>query len=92
MKVLTVTKGGHTMSYDITAGFTDAQGNNVPQLTDEDFAELDEETYYYLKLQFIEYVCSQEDGLAEDCPDLTTGSEVFDPVSCPLTLQTENER
>ena len=91
MKVLTVTKGDYSQSYDITAGFHDLNGNQVPSLTPLQFAQLDDEAYNMLLEQFIAYVCTQEDGLANDCPDLRDGALVFDTSACPLTFVAEEE-
>ena len=88
MKVITVTKGDHTQSYDITAGFQPPGEEVYPQITDADFAALDDGDYVVFRAAFLRYVCSQEPGLAADCPDLADGSTVFNPTLCPLTVQT----
>ena len=83
-KTLTVTKGDYSHSYSITAGFTAPNENNYKALSDDEFAKLTSAEYEQRRADFIAYVCALEDGLATDCPDLTTGSVIYDPVSCPI--------
>ena len=92
MKTLTVTQGAYTHSYDITAGFATPGNTTYPAITDAEFAQLDENSYNARRSAFIEYVYSQEPGLADDCPDLEMGSVVYDPDTCPVTLQAQIER
>lgn len=92
-KLLTVTKGDYNQTYNICSGFTDASGAEdvvYPALSDEAFARLTEVEYQARLTAFCNYVYSQEDGLQADCPDLTQGSTVYDPVSCPLPVQSAN--
>lgn len=89
MKTLTVVQGAYTHSYDITSGFASPSGTTYAALTLEAFALLSEEDYSARRAAFIEYVCAQEPGLADDCPSLENGSVVFDPDTCPITLQTD---
>mgnify|MGYP007101848429 CR=1 FL=1 len=93
MKVLTVTKGDYTQSYDITQPWTDPTSNNYPMsVTADTIADLDDGDYEELRDRFIAYVCSMEPGLSTDCPDLTEGSVVWDPQTCPITLETADEQ
>lgn len=90
MKVITVTRGDYTQSYDITSTWTDPQDGHVYDIiTDSVLAELEDNDYNLLLEAFLRYVCSQEPGLEAECPDLTTGSVVWDPLSCPVTVQPE---
>lgn len=92
MKTLTVTKGDRAQSYNITDAFTPAGGQAYPALTDVEFAELDE-TQYGARLEaFLFHVCSHEPGLDSDCPELWEGSTVWDPDTCPVTIQTQGDR
>lgn len=87
-KVLTVRKGDNTpTSYNICSSFTDPRdgGSSYSALSNDAFARLSDADYEQRREAFIAYVCSQEEGLATDCPDLTDGSVVYDTVSCPLT-------
>ena len=88
-KTLTVSKGDYSHSYDLCAGFY-APGQDKPylSLSDEGFAQLTDEQYQERLADFIRYVYSLEEGLEADCPDLTRGSVVYDPVSCPLPIIT----
>ena len=53
-------------------------------------ASLSDGEYEARLSDFCNYVYSEEDGLQTDCPDLTVGSVVYDPVSCPLPVQSVN--
>lgn len=88
-KKLTVTKGDYSHEYNICTGFT--YNNKVyPSLSDEEFARLTDGEYQARLTDFCNYVYGEEDGLQTDCPDLTVGSVVYDPVSCPLPVQAAN--
>lgn len=84
-KTLTVTKGDYSHSYNICDAFNAPGGKAYGQLSNSDFARLPAGEYEQRRAAFIEYVYSLEEGLQSDCPDLTTGSVVYDPVSCPLS-------
>ena len=88
-KILTVTKGDYSQEYNFCTGFT-YNGKAYPSLSDEEFARLNEGEYQARLADFCNYVYGEEDGLEADCPDLTQGSVVYDPVSCPLPIQTAN--
>jgi hypothetical protein len=83
-KTLTVTKGSYTQSYDLCAAFTSPKGNVYTALSNDAFARLSDPEYEARRADFIDYVYELEDGLETDCPDLTVGSVVYDPTSCPL--------
>ena len=83
-KTLTVTKGNYSQDYDLCAGFTAPDSTVYPSLSDEGFSRLSRSDYERRLQAFIEYVCSIEDGLATDCPDMTVGSVIYDPIACPL--------
>lgn len=83
-KTLTVTKGDYSHSYNITDGFTAPIGGSYRAISNEAFARLTDGEYEQRRSDFIAYVCMLEEGLQSDCPDLTTGSVVYDPVSCPI--------
>lgn len=87
MKTLTVIKGDYTQSYHITDAFTPLGGQSYPALTDIQFAELDQSQYSARLEAFLFNVCSLEPGLDTDCPDLIDGAVVWDPMTCPLTIQ-----
>lgn len=93
-KILTVTKGDYNQEYNICAGFTGTSGATdpvqYPALSDDAFARLTDAEYNARLAAFCNYVYGQEDGLQADCPDLTQGSVVYDPVSCPLPVQSAN--
>ena len=91
MKTLTVTQGSYTHSYNITDTFATPRGVVYQTLTNTEFAQLSEEDYSQRLLAFQEYVYDQETGLSDDCPDLTPGSMVFDPDTCPINLQEQIE-
>jgi hypothetical protein len=88
-KTLIVTKGDYTQSYNICAAFTAPGGKAYNQLSDSDFARLRTGEYEQRRSDFIAYVYSLEDGLQNDCPNLATGSVVYDPVSCPIEQQAD---
>ena len=88
-KILTVTKGDYNQQYNICSGFID-DGKTYPALSDDEFARLTDAEYNARLAAFCNYVYGQEDGLQADCPDLTQGSIVYDPVSCPLPVQSAN--
>ncbi len=93
-KTLTVIKGTYSHDYDLCTGFTGTGGTVYPSLSDDGFAQLSERDYETRLREFIDYVYSQETGLATDCPDMTIGSVIYDPVSCPLpspAVKDENE-
>ena len=83
-KTLTVTKGDYSQSYNITTGFTAPNETVYKSLSDDEFAKLTTAEYERRRTDFIAYVCALEDGLSTDCPDLTTGSVIYDPASCPI--------
>lgn len=91
-KILTVSKGSYTQSYNICNSFTapGSGGNSYQALSNDEFSRLADAEYEQRLEDFIDYVCSLEDGLATDCPDLTDGSVVYDPVSCPLSTSANN--
>ncbi|MBQ5959001.1 MAG: hypothetical protein IJL44_07445 [Bacteroidales bacterium] len=88
-KTLTVTKGDYTHSYNITDSFVVQGGRSYSALSNQAFARLSPGDYNQRLADFITYVCMLEDGLAQDCPDLTTGSVIYDPDSCPVPTQEE---
>lgn len=90
-KTLTVTKGTYSHDYDLCAGFTAPDSRVYPSLSDDGFGQLSLSDYETRLRAFIEYVCSIETGLATDCPDMTIGSVIYDPVSCPLPTLSERE-
>lgn len=82
-KILTVTKGSYSQEYNICAAFT--LGNeSYPALSDAEFAQLNKTEYEERRRAFCEYVYGEEDGLQDDCPDLTLNSVIYDTTSCPL--------
>lgn len=85
-KTLNVSKGDYSQTYNLCAAFTapGVGGTSYSALSDDDFAKLSDADYEARRKDFIDYVCSEESGLDTDCPDLTQGSVVYDPVSCPL--------
>lgn len=87
MKTLTVTKGDYSKSYNITDAFTPLGGQTYPALTDSQFAELEQSQYSARLEAFLFNVCSLEPGLESDCPGLIDGAVVWDPMTCPLTIQ-----
>ena len=87
MKTLTVTQGSYTHDYIITADFATPRGVTFAAISDSAFAQLSEYDYHLRLAAFQEYVFDQEPGLSDDCPDLAPGSVVFDPETCPITLQ-----
>ena len=88
-KILTVSKGDYNQQYNMCSGFT-YNGKAYPSISDEEFARLSEGEYQARLTDFCNYVYGEEDGLQADCPDLTQGSVVYDPVSCPLPIQSVN--
>ena len=83
--VLTVTKGEHEQSYDITNSFTDPSNSaEFEALTIQAFQRLSDEEYKLRLEAFIRHVYSLEDGLQADCPDLTQGSVEYNPTMCPI--------
>jgi len=93
-KTLTIIKGTYSHDYDLCAGFTAPDSTVYPSLSDDGFGKLSRSDYEARLRAFIEYVCSIETGLATDCPDMTIGSVIYDPVSCPLpspAIKDENE-
>ncbi|MBR4137846.1 MAG: hypothetical protein IKU05_05485 [Bacteroidales bacterium] len=87
-KVLTITLGSQTYSYDITVSFEDPDNNvRYDDLTDTQFARLSNREYERRIAAFINYVNSLHDGLHDACPNLTLGSLVHDPVSCPIDAE-----
>lgn len=89
-KTITVTKGDYSQSYNITDSFTATGGKSYPALSNDAFARLSPGEYEQRRSDFIAYVYMLEEGLQTDCPDLTTGSVVYDPVSCPIP-QNDND-
>lgn len=86
-KVLTVRKGDNTpVSYNICSSFTDPRtgGSSYSALSNDAFARLSDADYEQRREAFLAYVCSLENGLETDCPNLETGSVVYDTTSCPL--------
>lgn len=83
-KTLTVSKGTYTQAYDLCAGFTFG-GITYLSLSDDGFARLSDSDYEQRRDAFINYVCSLEEGLATDCPDMAEGSVEYDTVLCPLS-------
>ena len=89
-KILTVRKGDNTpTSYNICASFTDPRTGGITYgaLSNDAFARLSDSDYQLRREAFIAYVYSLEEGLDADCPDLESGSVVYDAVSCPLQVQ-----
>lgn len=84
-KILTVTKGDYSQSYNICDAFAAPGGKAYSQLSNSEFAKLSSAEYEQRRTDFIAYVYSMEDGLQSDCPNLVNGSVVYDPVSCPIT-------
>ena len=82
-KTLTVAKGTYSQSYDLCSGFT-WDSTTYPSLSDDGFAQLSDSDYERRRAAFIAYVYSLENGLLDDCPDLTQGSVEYDTVLCPL--------
>ena len=88
MKTLTVTKGSYSHSYDLCAGFTPPGAERaLPSISDDGFAQLTDGAYEIRRSQFISYVYSLEDGLQNDCPDMTAGSVEYNTVLCPLSAK-----
>lgn len=85
-KMLNVSKGDYSQQYNICSSFTEpgVGGATYVALSDDQFAKLSDSEYEARREAFIKYVYSLESGLEDDCPDLTQGSVVYDPVSCPL--------
>jgi hypothetical protein len=91
-KTLTITKGIYEQSYTITDGFIDPSNSAEHEaLTHQDFQRLTEEDYQIRLQAFIRYVYSLENGLQTDCPNLTSGSVVYDTVSCPVPMPDQAE-
>lgn len=89
---LTVTKGDYSQDYDITERFTDpSNATDYDSLTPQAFQRLTEAEYQIRLQAFIRYVYSLEDGLQNDCPDLTAGSVVWNPTMCPVPAQEQIE-
>jgi len=89
-KTLTLTKGVYEQSYTITDSFTDPSNSaEYEALSNQDFQRLTEEEYQIRLQAFIRYVYSLEDGLQNDCPDLTRGSVEYNPTMCPVPIQAE---
>lgn len=83
--VLTVAKGDYSHDYSLLDDFEAPGGNVYSKITAEEFAQIDDNKYEERRDDFILYVCSLEDGLADDCPDMTEGSVEYDTIVCPLT-------
>lgn len=88
-KILTVTKGSYSQSYNICSSFT-INEKTYPALSDDEFARLSQGEYEARLDDFCDYVYDEEDGLQADCPDLTSGSTISDPVSCPVNRPVGN--
>ena len=84
MKTLNIQRGSNSSSYNITNQFT-YNGNTYAALTDTEFAQLNQQQYRDRLLSFVMYVYGLNDGLQEDCPDLTQGSEIYNVTLCPIT-------
>lgn len=92
MKKLTVTKGEYSQDYYITAAFHNPHDDtDIPAITDEAFALLDDADYNARLDAFIHYVCYTEEGLGDECPGIANGAVVWDPVTCPVTVTRNNE-
>lgn len=89
-KTLTVTKGDYTHSYNITDSFAVSGGRSYNALNNQAFARLSPAEYNQRLQDFVAYVYMLEDGLQQDCPDLTTGSVIYDPDSCPVPSENED--
>jgi hypothetical protein len=85
MTTLTVTKGDYSHAYSILNAFPFG-GLTEPAITESVFAQMEASDYAIRRYRFLEYVRSQEPGLADDCPDLESGSEVYDPLTCRLQV------
>lgn len=85
-KLLTVTKGDYSHTYNICTGFTSTNGNSriYASLSNDEFARLSDAEYEQRLNDFLAYVCSLEPGLQADCPELAEGSVVYDVTACPL--------
>ena len=88
-KILTVTKGDYTHSYDLCDAFTALDDTAYPALTDTEFARLTDGQFEKRRQDFIDKVYSLEEGLQTDCPDLTTGSIEWNPKQCPVSLEAD---
>ena len=88
--VLTVAKGDYSHDYSLLDDFEAPGGNVYSKITAEEFAQIDDNKYEERRDDFILYVCSLEDGLASDCPDMTEGSVEYDTIVCPLTASRGN--
>lgn len=83
-KLLTVSRGSYSQTYDLCAGFT-YDGTTYASLSNDGFAQLSDADYERRRTDFISYVYSLEAGLQTDCPDMTQGSVEYDTVLCPLS-------
>ena len=93
MKALTVTKGDYTHTYYITGSFVDPDSQRQYQAIDDStFAQMSEDDFAQRRDDFIHYVCYTEDGLGDQCPNIAQGSVMWDPSTCPITLQKEQEQ
>lgn len=81
---LTVTKGDYRQSYNICDPFTAPNGNTFAAITNRDFARLTPAEYNTRLNAFCQYVYAREQGLEDDCPDLTQGAIEYDPTTCPI--------
>jgi hypothetical protein len=87
-KTLTVSKGTYTQAYDLCAGFTFG-GITYLSLSDDGFARLSDSDYEQRRDAFINYVCSLEEGLATDCPDMADGSVEYNTTTCPISTPSD---
>ena len=90
-KTLTVIKGSYSHDYDLCAGFTAIGGRVYQSLSDTGFARLSEGEYETRLADFLKYVCSLEDGLKTDCPNMDIGSVTYDTDQCPLPVSVIKE-
>lgn len=90
-KTLTVIKGTYSHDYDLCSGFTALDSTVYPSISDDGLAKLSRSDYETRLRAFIEYVCSLENGLGTDCPNMTIGSLVYDTDQCPLPSQADKD-
>ena len=84
MKTLTVRRGSDSSTYTITNQFV-YDGSTYTAITDEQFARMSSEDYNARLTAFAHYVYGLNDGLQENCPDITDGADVYNVDWCPLS-------
>lgn len=87
-KIITITFGIQNYTYNVTDSFEDPVNHiRYEALTDTQFARLSSREYELRRNAFVNYIYSLHEGLEEECPDLTLGSLIHDPISCPIDTE-----